>query len=391
MATFALSALTARCRSPKSPRFPSATPERLRGAGSYTPDMATYPNGTHICEIEIDPETGAARSLRYTVVDDFGFTLNPLLLEGQVHGGIAQGIGQALMENAVYDSDGQLLSASLMDYCLPRADNFPPIAFETRNVPSTTNPMGLKGRRRSWLDRIDPGGGQCRRRRPLARLWRLRHRYAGDPAGDLPRHPQGGNRKESFRVNKYDPKSVCAPLRGFRSFGAPCRRHGGSGRTNRPIRLQLKEATMRKLSVFVAMFVLGASAALAMSGADAIKARRDLMKADGAATKPVVAMLQGKAPFDLATVQKALKTYENAMSKEPTLFPPDSKTGDTNALPVIWDDDNMADLDARFKKFGDDATAALATIKDEASFKATMPGVLKNCGDCHEKYHAKRQ
>ena len=148
---------------------------------------------------------------------------------------------------------------------------------------------------------------------------------------------------------------------------------------------------MWKLSVFVAVFVLGASAALAMSGAEAIKARRDLMKADGAATKPVVAMLQGKAPFDLATVQKALKTYVNAMSKEPALFPPDSKTGDTNALPVIWDDDNMADLNARFKKLGDDATAALATIKDEASFKAAMPGVLKNCGACHEKYHAKQQ
>ncbi len=148
---------------------------------------------------------------------------------------------------------------------------------------------------------------------------------------------------------------------------------------------------MRKLSVFVAIFVLGASAALAMSGADAIKARRELMKGDGAATKPVVAMLQGKAPFDLATVQKTLKTYQDAASKEPAFFPPDSKTGDTNALPVIWDDDNLADLDARFKKFGADATAALAAIKDEASFKATMPGVLPNCNDSHEKYHAKRQ
>ena len=102
-------------------------------------------------------------------------------------------------------------------------------------------------------------------------------------------------------------------------------------------------------------------------------------------------MLQGRAPFDLATAQKALKTYQSAAGKEPALFPPDSKTGDTNALPVIWEDDNLADLDARFKKFGADATAALDTIKDEASFKAAMPGVLKNCDDCHEKYHAKRQ
>ncbi len=82
--------------------------------------------------------------MRYSVVDDFGFTLNPLLLAGQVHGGIAQGAGQALMERAVFDDDGQLLTASFLDYCMPRADNLPAFDFETRNVPSTTNPMGLK-------------------------------------------------------------------------------------------------------------------------------------------------------------------------------------------------------------------------------------------------------
>jgi cytochrome c556 len=130
----------------------------------------------------------------------------------------------------------------------------------------------------------------------------------------------------------------------------------------------------------------------AVTGLEAIKERQELMKADGAATKPVVAMLQGKARFDLATVQKALKTYQNAMSKEPALFPPDSKTGDkTHALPVIWEDDNLTDLDARFKKLGADSAAALTTIKDEASFKATMPGVLHNCDGCHEKYVAKEQ
>jgi cytochrome c556 len=144
----------------------------------------------------------------------------------------------------------------------------------------------------------------------------------------------------------------------------------------------------------LAAFAIAASAgiAVAATGLDAIKERQELMKADGAATRPIVAMLQGKAPFDLATVQKTLKTYENAMSKEPALFPPDSKTGDkTQALPAIWEDDNLADLDARFKKLGADAAAALETIKDEASFKATMPGVLKNCGACHEKYKAKQQ
>jgi len=144
---------------------------------------------------------------------------------------------------------------------------------------------------------------------------------------------------------------------------------------------------MRKLPVVVAMFAFAASGALAMSGLEAIKARKELMKADGAATTQLVRMLQGKARFDLAAVQKALKTFQNAASKEPTLFPPDSKTGDeTEVLPIIWEGDNLADLNARFKKLGDDATAALASIKDEASFKATIPGVLDNCGGCHEKY-----
>ena len=109
------------------------------------PPNATYPNGTHACEVEIDPDTGETTIVRYSVVDDFGFTLNPLLLAGQVHGGIAQGAGQALMERAVFDADGQLLTASFLDYCMPRADNLPQFDFETRNVPSTTNPMGLKG------------------------------------------------------------------------------------------------------------------------------------------------------------------------------------------------------------------------------------------------------
>ncbi len=117
----------------------------MKAVESFTPPDATYPNGTHVCEVEIDPETGATRIERYTVVDDYGFTLSPLLLKGQVHGGIAQGIGQALMERAVYGEDGQLLTASFMDYCMPRADSLPNFHFETRNIPSTTNPLGLKG------------------------------------------------------------------------------------------------------------------------------------------------------------------------------------------------------------------------------------------------------
>ncbi|MBL8583164.1 MAG: xanthine dehydrogenase family protein molybdopterin-binding subunit [Rhizobiaceae bacterium] len=120
-------------------------PDRLIAIDSFTPPDATYPNGTHCCEVEVDPETGAVSIARYSVVDDFGLTLNPLLLEGQIHGGIVQGIGQALHEAAVYSPEGQLLSASLMDYCLPRADQVPNFHIGTRNVPSTTNPLGLKG------------------------------------------------------------------------------------------------------------------------------------------------------------------------------------------------------------------------------------------------------
>jgi aerobic carbon-monoxide dehydrogenase large subunit len=118
---------------------------KLTATESFVPPSATYPNGTHVCEVEIDPDTGETTIVRYSVVDDFGFTLNPLLLAGQVHGGIAQGAGQALMEQAVFDEDGQLLTASFLDYCMPRADDLPQFDFETRNVPSTTNPMGLKG------------------------------------------------------------------------------------------------------------------------------------------------------------------------------------------------------------------------------------------------------
>jgi aerobic carbon-monoxide dehydrogenase large subunit len=125
--------------------LPQATPEHLAARHSWTPPDATYPNGTHVCEVEIDPETGDTQVLRYTVVDDFGVTLNPLLLAGQVHGGLVQGLGQALHERTVYDADGQLVTASFMDYRLPRAADIPDIHFETRNVPSTTNVLGMKG------------------------------------------------------------------------------------------------------------------------------------------------------------------------------------------------------------------------------------------------------
>lgn len=120
-------------------------PELLSSRLSYTLPGRSFPNGAHLCEVELDPETGVAEVVRYTVVDDFGRLMNPQLAEGQVHGGIAQGLGQALMEQVAYDAEGQLLSASFMDYAMPRADDLPMIAFHSEPVPSTANPLGMKG------------------------------------------------------------------------------------------------------------------------------------------------------------------------------------------------------------------------------------------------------
>ena len=108
-------------------------------------DARSFPNGCHICEVVIDPDTGVVTVERYTVVDDFGNLINPLLAEGQVHGGVAQGIGQAISEHVVFDKDGQLLTATFMDYAMPRADGIPSIHFTSEPVPSTANIMGMKG------------------------------------------------------------------------------------------------------------------------------------------------------------------------------------------------------------------------------------------------------
>ena len=108
-------------------------------------EARSFPNGAHICEVVIDPETGVVTADRYYVVDDFGNLINPVLAEGQVHGGVAQGLGQALTERVVYDEDGQLLTATFMDYAMPRADDVPDISFTSVPVPSTANIMGMKG------------------------------------------------------------------------------------------------------------------------------------------------------------------------------------------------------------------------------------------------------
>jgi carbon-monoxide dehydrogenase large subunit len=110
-----------------------------------TPTANTFPNGCHIAEVEIDPDSGVVTIARYTIVDDFGVVINPMMLEGQVHGGVVQGLGQALFEHTVYDETGQLLTGTFSDYKLPRADDLPFFSFSTRNVPCKANPLGVKG------------------------------------------------------------------------------------------------------------------------------------------------------------------------------------------------------------------------------------------------------
>jgi aerobic carbon-monoxide dehydrogenase large subunit len=117
----------------------------LKEGAFYDPTNFTFPAGVHICEVEIDPETGITRIDRWTAVDDFGVIINPMIVEGQVHGGIAQGVGQALLEGTVYDSSGQLVTASYMDYCMPRAIDLPSIQLGITTTPCPSNPLGIKG------------------------------------------------------------------------------------------------------------------------------------------------------------------------------------------------------------------------------------------------------
>ena len=127
----------------------SSLPPELRGElrseVRYKPQGETYPFGTHICVVEVDPDTGEIEIVRYVSVDDCGRVINPLIVEGQIHGGAAQGIGQALFEGAIYDEYGNLLTGSLMDYALPRADSLPTFESHRTETPSPLNALGVKG------------------------------------------------------------------------------------------------------------------------------------------------------------------------------------------------------------------------------------------------------
>ena len=124
---------------------PEGVPNSLDSEEDFESPEQTYPNGCHICEVEIEPETGVIDVLNYIAVDDCGTVINPMIVHGQVHGGVAQGLGQVLGEHAIYDEDGQLLAGSFMDYMMPRADDMPDMKLGFHSVPCTTNPVGAKG------------------------------------------------------------------------------------------------------------------------------------------------------------------------------------------------------------------------------------------------------
>jgi len=126
-------------------RLPADLASGLEGLGHWTATPQNYPNGCYIVEVEVDPETGSVSLDRVFGLDDVGATMNPLLLEGQVHGGIAQGVGQALLEHVRHDAEGQLQTGSFMDYAMPRASDFGMLDTATRNVPTKGNPLGVKG------------------------------------------------------------------------------------------------------------------------------------------------------------------------------------------------------------------------------------------------------
>jgi carbon-monoxide dehydrogenase large subunit len=126
-------------------KLPEGTPNTLSVKHVSDGAPSVFPNGCHVAEVEVDPVTGLTEVVKYAAVNDFGTVINPLLVEGQTHGGVVQGIGQALMENTVYDSDGQLLTGSFMDYAMPRAHHTPEFVVENHPVPASTNPLGTKG------------------------------------------------------------------------------------------------------------------------------------------------------------------------------------------------------------------------------------------------------
>ena len=155
---------------------------KLIAIGEFNSEEQTYPNGTHVCEVEIDPETGHTEVVRYTIVDDFGATVNPMLLAGQVHGGVAQSIGQALLEHTVYDADGQLDHRARSTTTRCRAPTISHLRFPDPQHALQMESARHQGRGRGRHDRRNAGGDERGRRCAQSRLRHPQHRYAGDAA-----------------------------------------------------------------------------------------------------------------------------------------------------------------------------------------------------------------
>ena len=172
----------------------------LKEGAFYDPTNFTFPAGCHICEVEVDPETGKTEIVAWTAVDDFGTIINPMIVEGQVHGGIAQGVGQALLEGAVYDKDGQLVTGSFMDYSMPRADNLPSLKVEHDHHQVPVQSARHQGLRRGRRDRGAGGGDQRHHRRDRHRG----HRHAGDGPGGVAGAAEGQQPKG--RVGRMSPR-----------------------------------------------------------------------------------------------------------------------------------------------------------------------------------------
>jgi aerobic carbon-monoxide dehydrogenase large subunit len=126
-------------------QLPAGMEPGFSETAAFTPPAVTFPNGCQICEVEIDPDTGVVRIVRHTVIDDVGRMVNPMLVKGQIHGGVVQGLGQALFEDLVYDESGQVIAGSFMDYAMPRADDVPFFEVDSHEVPTQVNPLGAKG------------------------------------------------------------------------------------------------------------------------------------------------------------------------------------------------------------------------------------------------------
>ena len=158
------------------------------------PSRRIIPNGCHVCEVEVDPETGVVTLARYAAVDDVGKVMNHLLCEGQIHGGVAQGVGQALMEAIVFDAEGQLVTGSFQDYAMPRAEDFPDLVSELTEVPAKTNPLGVKGAGEAGATGAPPAViGAILDALQTAR--HRSHRHAGDAEPGLGGDQRAGKRK----------------------------------------------------------------------------------------------------------------------------------------------------------------------------------------------------